>query len=306
MRRKKRVLQGIALTLLIVLNQQLKAQGTPVSRLIPVSHVEAAPTTASDDLDAPYSSSASDPSSVGAEPPPRSYKIAPPVQNESTHPFSSWQIGVKATSMGAGLDLATNLTKSFGLRGQFNLTSFNYLFNIDGVDYDSTFNLRSGSFSMDWYPTRHSFRISPGVLYFSNNLDAISGVPPGNYFELGSTGFINSVDDPLNGDAKLIFDRRIAPMVTFGYNLVGRRESRFTMPIEVGFAYTGPARINVVLNGTACTNEGCFTFAENQEAQESMQEEIAKLNKRLSGYPVYPIVSLGFAYRFGGTSGSHR
>jgi hypothetical protein len=88
-------------------------------------------------------------------------------------------------------------------------------------------------------------------------------------------------------------------MLTFGYNLIGRRNGRLTMPVELGFAYTGPAKIDVTLNGTACTSEGCFTFAQNPEAQQSMQEEIAKLNRNLSSYPVYPIVSVGMTYRFG-------
>ena len=213
--------------------------------------------------------------------------------------FSSVTVSVKANTLGAGIEVATPLSHSFGLRGQGNFFSFDYLFNIDGVDYDSRLNLRSGSLSLDWYPTRHSFRISPGVLYYKNNLVAISGVPPGNYFELGDQGFINSVDDPLNGKASVIFPHHIAPMVTFGYNLIGKRESHFSMPLELGVAYTGAAKIDVTLNGTACTNEGCFTFANNQEAQDSLQAEIKKLNRNLESYPVYPIVSIGVAYRFG-------
>jgi hypothetical protein len=217
----------------------------------------------------------------------------------SSRPFSSLAIGVKASTLGAGIEVATPLSHSFSLRGEGNFFSFDYLFDIDGVDYDSRLNLRSGSLSLDWYPTRHSFRISPGVLYFKSNLVAISGVPPGNYFELGDQGFINSVDDPLNGKASVVFPHHVAPMVTFAYNLIGKRESRFSMPLELGVAYTGAAKIDVTLNGTACTNEGCFTFANNQEAQDSLQQEIKKLNRNLESYPVYPIVSIGVAYRFG-------
>lgn len=217
---------------------------------------------------------------------------------EGSVAFSDLQVGLKVSSLGGGLELTTPLSRHFGLRGQGNFTTFRYTFGIDGVTYRSKFNLLSGSMGVDWFPTRHSFRITPGVLYFNNHLEAISGVEPGNYFELGDTGFINSVDDPLNGDAKVVFGKHIAPMVVVGVNLIGGRNSRFSMPVEIGGAYTGVAKIDVVLNGTACTSDGCFTFADNQEAQQSMQEEIAKLNKNLSHYPVYPIVSIGLAYRF--------
>jgi len=266
------------------------SQAIDQTRLAPVSFSVAAPN---------YSSSVTDSESTAAQLPRAPYKVSKSAYAEHSGPFSSVLVGVKASTLGAGLELSTPLSRHFAARGQFNLTSFDYLFNIDGVDYDSKFNLRSGSAGIDWYPTHHSFRISPGVLYFNNHLKAISGVPPGNYFELGDTGFINSVDDPLNGDAEVLFHHHIAPMLVVGFNLIGGRRSRFSVPVELGGAYTGTARINVVLNGTACTDEGCFTFADNQEAQQSMQAEIAKLNNRLSSYPIYPIVSIGFAYRFG-------
>ncbi|MBS1822940.1 MAG: hypothetical protein JST61_13375 [Acidobacteria bacterium] len=228
----------------------------------------------------------------------KSNAIAPP-RPARGGPFSSITVTAHANTLGAGIEVATSLSHSFSLRGQGNFFSFDYLFNIDGVDYDSRLNLRSGGVSLDWYPTHHSFRISPGVLYYKNNLSAISSVPAGDYFELGSQGFVNSVDDPLNGKATVIFPHHIAPMVTVGFNLLGKRESSFSIPLEFGAAYTGAAKIDVTLNGTACTSEGCFTFAKNQEAQDSLQAEIKKLNNDLESYPIYPIVSIGFAYRFG-------
>lgn len=210
-----------------------------------------------------------------------------------------WRLGTKIGSLGAGIDLAVLLTSHLGVRGQLNVTAFNYLFGIDGVDYDSRFNLRSSSVGLDWYPGRSSLRITPAVMYFNNHLDAIASVPPGNYFELGSQGFTNSVDDPLHGSAGVAFPHHTVPMLTVGFDIIGSRLSRYTMPIEVGVAYTGAPVIDVTLDGTACTSEGCFTFAENTEAQESMRQEVAKLNRTLSNFPIYPVVSVGFAYRFG-------
>jgi hypothetical protein len=228
----------------------------------------------------------------------KSSAVTPP-RSVRSGPFSSITLTPHVSTLGAGVEVATPLSHNFALRGQGNFFSFDYLFSIDGVDYNSRLNLRSGGLSLDWHPTHKSFRVSPGILYYKNNLTAVSSVPAGNYFELGSQGFINSVDDPLNGDAAVIFPHHIAPMVTVGFNLIGKRESRLSIPLELGVAYVGAAKIDVTLNGTACTNEGCFTFAKNQEAQDSLQAEIKKLNNELESYPVYPIVSIGFAYRFG-------
>jgi hypothetical protein len=219
--------------------------------------------------------------------------------NERIKPFSSVTIGGRVGTLGAGIQLSTPLSRAFTIRGGLNLTGFSYAFDIDGVNYDSQLNLRSSDLSLDWYPFHKRFHISPGVLYANNKLSAITSVPPGNYFELGSAGFINSVDDPLNGEAHAYFPRRFSPMLTIGLeNLLPGKERRLTIPVNIGVAYTGAAMINVALNGTACTSEGCFTFATNPDALESLKEEVATLNEDLKKVPVYPIASVGIAYRF--------
>ena len=67
---------------------------------------------------------------------------------------------------------------------------------------------------------------------------------------------------------------------------------------ELGAAYTGAPVISVTLKGTACSQQGCQSFAQNQQAQASVQLEVYKLNEDLKRLPVYPIVSMGVAYRF--------
>jgi hypothetical protein len=229
------------------------------------------------------------------------YVTLPP-NPKRTNSYSRWSMTLKASTLGGGVDISRALGGHFALRGSVNLVDFAFPFSIDGVTYDSQFNFRSGGVSLDWFPRHGGLRISPGVLYLKNNLSAISGVPPGKYFELGEQGFINSVDDPLNGTAGVVFPRRVAPMITFGFrNLLFRKDEgsgRLSFPVEFGAAYSGAAKIDVTLNGTACTLEGCFTFAQNAEAQDSLKAEIKKLNNRLDNFPIYPIVSMGATYRF--------
>jgi len=213
--------------------------------------------------------------------------------------FSTFALGFKANTLGAGIELATPLSRSFNLRAGVNLFTFAYPFNIDGIDYNADLHFRSGQVSLDWFPEHGGFHVSPGLVYLQNNLSAIAGVPPGQYFELGSQGFTNSVDDPFNGTATVVYPHRIAPMLMLGFsNILPRNGKRFSMPYEFGVVYTGDARVDVKLNGTACTYEGCFDVAKNPEAQKDLQQEIDKLNHSLKSFPVYPIISLGLAYRF--------
>jgi hypothetical protein len=220
-------------------------------------------------------------------------------EDRAVRPFSALAVGVKADTLGAGLELATPLSRSFNLRASVNIFAFNYPFSIDGVYYDARLHFKSGQVSVDWFPRHRAFHISPGMIYLNNTLTAPSSVPAGQYFELGSQGFINSVDDPLTGTSSVVYPRKYAPMLTMGFgNLIPRSGRHFSVPFEFGVAYTGAARIDVSLNGTACTYQGCVTFANNADAQASLRQEIYKLNEDLKRVPVYPILSIGLAYRF--------
>ena len=230
----------------------------------------------------------------------RSIPTAAPVKEpRKMRPFSTFAIGFKADTLGAGFELATPLSRSFNLRASANVFAFGYPFLLDGIDYNAVLHFRSGQVNLDWFPEHGGFHISPGLLYFNNDLSAIATVPPGQYLELGSQGFTNSVDDPLNGTATVTYPRSIAPTLMLGFsNILPRNGKHFSMPYEFGVAYTGQPRVNIKINGTACTYQGCFNAATNSEMQQSLQQENDKLNKSLKSFPIYPIISLGLAYRF--------
>src|SRR5216683_2130341 len=217
-----------------------------------------------------------------------------------TRPFSALALGFKVDSLGAGVELATPLSRSFNLRAGANIFALGYAFDIDGVVYNSDMHFRSAQVNVDWFPWHNRrFHISPGVLYVRNSLTAIASVPPGQYFELGDQGFINSMDDPLGGSASIKFPLQIAPTIMMGFgNLIPRSGKHLSIPFEFGAAFMGTPRINVQFTGTACTNEGCVDAATNQEVQQNLADEVAQLNHTLKYIPAYPIVSIGVAYRF--------
>jgi hypothetical protein len=214
-------------------------------------------------------------------------------------PFRSLAVGFNANSLGAGVELATPVSRSFNLRSSVNVFAFNYPFSIDGVNYDARLHLKSSGTTLDWFPWHRGFHISPGILYVKNTLSSGTSVGPGQTFELGSQTFINSVDDPVSGSASVVFPRKVAPMLLVGFgNLIPRSGKRLSFPVEFGAAYTGAAEINVLLDGTACSQQGCVSFAQNQGAQGNLKDEIYKLNEDLKRVPVYPVFSMGVAYHF--------
>jgi hypothetical protein len=215
-------------------------------------------------------------------------------------PFRSLAIGFKADTLGLGVEFATPMAYKINLRSSINFFAFNDTFNIDGVNYGAKLNLKSSETTVDWFPRGEGgFHISPGFLYVKNSMSAPAFVNPGQTFTLGTQAFTNSVDDPMTGSSSVVYPRKFAPLLLIGYgNIIPRVRKHFSIPVEIGVAYTGAPVISVALHGTACTTEGCVNFAGNAQAQTYVQQEVHTLNEDLKRYPVFPIVSIGMAYHF--------
>lgn len=214
-------------------------------------------------------------------------------------PFSHVAFGLTANTLGGGVELATPLGNRYNLRIGANLVKFQYPFTKDGVDYTPEVNLRSGQGTIDWFPGNGDFHISAGALYFRNGFSGTANVPPGQLYTLGGTKYINSVDDPVNGTATLTYERRVAPLVLIGFgNLIPRTGRRITFPVEFGVAYMGAPQTKLQLNGTSCTSDGCFDDATDPGTLANIKQEQTEINNDLTYAKFYPVVSLGFAFRF--------
>jgi len=167
------------------------------------------------------------------------------------------------------------------------------------VNYNAEMDFRSGQLHLDWFPWHNGFHISPGFLYFRHTISAIATVAPGQPFQLNDQPFINSVNDPVHGTAAVLIPHKVAPMLTLGFgNLLPRSGRHISVPFEIGVAYIGQTRVKVALSGTACTTDGCVNMATDPSTQNDLSAEVSNINDDLSSFPIYPIVSLGFAWRF--------
>jgi hypothetical protein len=288
MRQMKLVVVSVLPLLLLSVTAQAQQPAAPPFQL---AKVDFESTAVSGDLS--FSSSRADGYTKSVPAP------VPVKENEPIRPVRSVAIGFKADTLGAGIEVATPLARSFNLRSSINLFSFSYPFIIDGVNYDARLHFKSSQTTIDWFPWHGRFHISPGILYAKNNLAAAANVGPGQAFELGDQAFINSVNDPVNGSMTVVFPHNISPVLMLGFgNIIPRNGKHLSIPVEFGAAYTGAAQIDVDLQGTACTTDGCVSLATNPDAQSSLRQEISKLNEDLKRIPVYPILSIGVAYHF--------
>ena len=179
--------------------------------------------------------------------------------------------------------------------------SYDRGFNKDGVAYAGQLRFRSVEAHYDWFPFSGSFHLSPGILLYNDNqLSANASVPGGKTFTLNNTTYTSDPPDPINGTGKVDFVKA-GPMFTVGFgNLLPRNHHHFSVPVELGVIYTGAPRTTLNLGGSACDASGsiCSSTTSYPSFQANVQAEQDKLNKDMSAFKFYPVISLGFGFSF--------
>jgi hypothetical protein len=193
------------------------------------------------------------------------------------------------------------VTSHSNIRAGINAFNFDHGFVKDGIDYSGQLKLRSAQITYDQFLIG-GFHISPGVLiYDGNRVNASASVPAGQPFTLGGTNFYSSQANPVSGSGALSV-AKAAPMILLGFgNLLPRSERHFGLNFEVGVVYQGSPRATLNLAGSSCLAgpaSGCANTATDPRVQTSLLSEQTKLNNDLAPYKFYPVVSIGFSYKF--------
>ena len=224
--------------------------------------------------------------------------------NSTPRPFSTVGAAVSVGTLGIGGQVAAPLSQRTNLRAEGNFFSYNgATYTNDGINYTGTLKLRSAEAMLDWFPFGGSFRLSPGVPFYSGlGASATLAVPSGQSFSLNHVSYASSTTVPVTGTASLTTNVA-APMFTFGWgNLVPRREhGHFSVPVELGFVYLGAPKVAIALAGKACDPSGLN--CRNVTSDTGIQSNLAAQQKIVSDdigqyFKFYPVFSLGFGYKF--------
>jgi len=257
---------------------------------------DSAPKTSAADQNAPMETAGS---SVVS--PARQVRTPPAVKPRSFDSAGKIGIGVKVSSLGAGFEVAVPVMSRANIRAGFNMFNFERTLSQDGVSYQGKLNFRSSEAYFDWFPFGGSFHLSPGVvLYNGNKITANASVPPNQTFSFNGQDYASDANDPLTGDAKLDF-KRLDPAFLVGWgNLAPRGRRHWSIPLEFGAVYQNAPRLLLNFSGSACDAGGvnCQAVAGDPSFQSNLQAERDKLNHDLAPFKFYPVISIGFGYKF--------
>jgi len=211
-------------------------------------------------------------------------------------------VGVKMSLLGVGVEAATPITYHTNLRAGFNTFSYSRGFTNDGTNYAASLTFRSFETHFDWFPFGGGFHLSPGaMLYNGNQIKANATVPGTQSFTLGGTTYTSDPANPIGGTGKIGFNSA-APLFTLGWgNLVSRKENKhISIPVELGMMFQGSPKATLNLAGNVCDSNGlnCHNVAGDTTFQSNVIAQQNKLNNDMSFFKVYPIISVGFGYKF--------
>lgn len=210
---------------------------------------------------------------------------------------------VKVSLLGVGGEVAVSVTHRSNVRAGFNMISYSRGFDKDGISYAGKLDFKTFEAHYDIFPFAKSFHISPGVLVYAGDpITATATVPAGSQpFSLGNVSYYSDPSNPITGTGKIDFNRA-APMITVGWgNLVSRKEgAHFVVPFEMGVAFQGSPKASLALAGNVCDSPGvnCRSAAGDATVQSNVISEQSKVNNSMSFFKAYPIISLGFGYKF--------
>jgi hypothetical protein len=221
------------------------------------------------------------------------------IEELPVRPFSQIALGTRVGTLGWGVQIATPLTSRLNLRGSANFFNFGYSLSVDGANYNSELHLKSGAVSVDYYPFHSSFHISPGFLIFKSTAGASMSVPGGNSFSMGDADYTSDPSDPIHGTGTVKFGRTFMPAFSVGFgNMIPRRErSHWSVPIDIGVAYTGQNSMSINVSGSGCRQGSCGNINDSANQQNVAQEQ-DEINASMKRFKIYPILTTGVAYRF--------
>lgn len=213
-------------------------------------------------------------------------------------------IGVKTSLLGVGAEVAVRVTHHSNVRAGVNVLGYSDTFRKDGINYGAHLNFQTFEAHYDVFPWAGNFHVSAGMLGYKGNPITANAIVPGNQnFTLGGQIYYSNPSSPATASGRVNFNQ-YAPTVTFGWgNLVHRNSKHFSIPVEFGVAYQGSPKTTLNLTGNVCdaasTTPGvsCISAA-NSTVQSNVVSEQVKINKGLAPFKMYPIISVGFGYKF--------
>lgn len=187
---------------------------------------------------------------------------------------------------GAGASLWITASKKFVVTVGYNGLNTSLDVDTDDINYDSKFKLSNGHALLRFYPAGGRFNLTAGAMLANNKVDVTGRPGAGATYTIDGVDYPASLVGDLTGTAD--WDNSVAPYFGVGWSKTPDAGG-WGMFVDLGAMYTGAATATLAATGPIASDP---TF------QANLRQEEQNLNDDLENFEFYPVVRLGFMYRF--------
>lgn len=198
---------------------------------------------------------------------------------------SDFSIGVRAGTLGLGIEASKLITGNIGVRAALHSTSHDFQDSEEGIDYAVDAKFKAITALVDFYLSRRgTFHFTAGLVTAPAEITG-TGQPDGDSYTINGTEYTAAEVGTVVG--KVVFPD-ILPYVGLGWGTAAKRGGRLGFVFDLGVAFGTPT-----LDLTASSAVPGSPLAEDVEAERlEIQDHLDQYFK------VYPVISLGIVIKF--------
>lgn len=200
-------------------------------------------------------------------------------------------IGVRAGTPGAGAELTTRLASRLDLRLALAGWDQDVTVTTDNVRYDGTLELRHALALVDWHPADGAFRLTGGVAFNEDRLEAtapVADLVAGEIPDLPAGLELGTLRGRAEGDP-------VAPYLGLGWGDPLGGDGGWSFALDLGVILLGSPEVSLELD-TPLPIDQVPGLRELLEAAVAAEE--ADLEGEIGDYDLLPVVSFSVGYRF--------
>lgn len=210
--------------------------------------------------------------------------------------FPSVGVGATVGTLGAGLTVTMPVLPVLNVRFWGTGIGFDIDVDLDDDDgvpdneleFEGDLTLGAVGGMLDYHPFKNGARLSLGLLYALNKFDG-DAICDAVACEVGGQPAIITQGDRLTGDVDYT---GAAPYLGIGWGNAVDEDGRLSFSFDLGVMFTGSPDVSVrcsQVSGGAGPQALCDAQADQEENE--LEDEIGDID-------VYPVLSIGLAYRF--------
>lgn len=191
-------------------------------------------------------------------------------------------VGLSGSTLGAGVEITTNLTNNFNLRGLVSGLNYSKSVTESDVQYDADLKLMGGGLILDYYPFETGVRLSLGGIYNGTKL-SVTGKPTGASYTINDVTYNAADVGTLTGAIEY---KKLMPYAGIGF-ANPMKGSAFTFGFDAGAMFGSPS--------TSLDATGAIS---NPALSDDIAAERQQLEDTAGDIKIYPFVNFSLSYRF--------